>query len=297
MPRADESSLPARLRMYRHTLLRSAHRYGFNPLRMVGPARDDLIFVVGCPRSGTTFTAGAIGAVRGFVDLGEVPRFKNVIPGLFMDVEAGHRPEVIDRIRSIVKISQRVAMATHRRCVEQTPESTFLIGEIAEAFPASRFVHLLRDGRDVAASLLDRGWLRSADAVPPTDDAGHALGNYARFWVEPHRRSEFESLTEAGRCGWAWRRYVSAARSALEGLDPSRSITIRYEQLASEPERVAAQLTSFLGADGSTDDFVGALSTVHARSIGRWRTVLHGRDLSAVLAEEAALLQELCYTA
>ena len=37
-----------------------------------GRLDDRLVFVVGSPRSGTTFLAGAIGALPGFVDLGEV---------------------------------------------------------------------------------------------------------------------------------------------------------------------------------------------------------------------------------
>ena len=41
---------------------------------------DRLVFVVGSPRSGTTFLAGTLGAMPGFVDLSEVNPHKAAIP-------------------------------------------------------------------------------------------------------------------------------------------------------------------------------------------------------------------------
>ena len=95
----------------------------------------------------------------------------------------------------MLRRSQRVACAAGARAVEQTPEATFVIPQLAEAFPQAQFVHLVRDGRDVVASLLERGWL-AGGAAPcgAVDDASDApLGGHARFWVEPGARREFES--------------------------------------------------------------------------------------------------------
>jgi hypothetical protein len=47
-------------------------RGGTRDLRRRIGSEDRLVFVIGSPRSGTTFLGGAIGAVPGFVDLGEV---------------------------------------------------------------------------------------------------------------------------------------------------------------------------------------------------------------------------------
>ena len=41
-----------------------------------------MVFVLGSPRSGTTFLARAVGSVPGFVDLGEVAALKAAIPTL-----------------------------------------------------------------------------------------------------------------------------------------------------------------------------------------------------------------------
>jgi hypothetical protein len=41
-----------------------------------------MVFVVGSPRSGTTFLAGVVGSIPGFVDLTEVMPIKAAIPSI-----------------------------------------------------------------------------------------------------------------------------------------------------------------------------------------------------------------------
>ena len=93
-------------------------------------------------------------------------------------------------------------------------------------------MHIVRDGRDVVCSLLERGWL--AAERKGGDDAGLAYGAHVRFWVEPERAEEFRAASEARRAAWAWRRYVTAARTAHE-----RTHELRYEELVERPESVA----------------------------------------------------------
>jgi hypothetical protein len=114
-----------------------------------------LVFVIGSPRSGTSFLAGAIGACPGFLDLGEVAALKGRIPEL-----AGLTPELAAaRIRRILAVTRRLGLAGRLRAVEQTPETAFLAQAVHLAFPKARFVHIVRDGRDVVAWLLEGGWL------------------------------------------------------------------------------------------------------------------------------------------
>src|SRR6478672_11084641 len=58
-------------------VLRRSRLRGF-----LGPHEDRLVFVVGCPRSGTTFTGSALGTLPGFVDLDEVTPLKAALPRL-----------------------------------------------------------------------------------------------------------------------------------------------------------------------------------------------------------------------
>jgi len=248
-------------------------------------ARPDerLVFVVGSPRSGTTFLGRSLGALPGFVDLGEVPALKALIPALG-DTPS---PEAAHRIRRTLDTTRRLGLVGGRRAVEQTPESAFVVEALAFAYPSASFVHIVRDGRDVVSSLLERGWLSSGRGGE--DDAGHAYGAAPRFWVEAERRAEFESASDAGRAAWAWRRYVGAAQAA----PPDRCFDLRYERMVAEPEAVARDLAGFLGAE--PDALAVALGAAHRESVGRYRDALSPAQLADVLAEAGGLLEALAY--
>jgi hypothetical protein len=261
---------------------RLAPRRGATLGQRFGPLDDRLVFVIGSPRSGTTFLAGAIGSLPGFVDLGEVAPLKAAVPELAeLEPHAAAR-----RMRRILGMARRVGLVGTVRAVEQTPELAHVVGIIPLAYPEARIVHIVRDGRDVACSLLDKPWLRPTQAK--TDDAGIAYGAYARFWVEPERRREFEEVSDARRAAWAWRRYVTAALSAQALLHE-----VRYEQLAADPVTLATGLAAHL--DVAQDELATALSRAHSTSVGRYRDDLDETQLADVLAEAGELLRELGY--
>ena len=238
--------------------------------------------MVGSPRSGTTFLGGSLGAQPGLVDLGEVKPLKASIPEL-----AGlPEEEAARRFRRALEVVRRLGLAGHLRGVEQTPETSFVLAAALRAYPSAKAVHIVRDGRDVVCSLLERGWLGAARAG--SDDAGVAYGAHARFWVEPERAEEFAEASEARRAAWAWRRYVTAARAA-----PERTLEIRYEQLVSEPEPVANGLAEYLGLD--PEPLRASLAKAFDRSVGRYRKDLTPTQLEDVEAEAGELMKELGY--
>jgi hypothetical protein len=240
------------------------------------------VFVVGSPRSGTTFLAGAIGSLPGFVDLGEVPPLKAAVPELVRLPPA----EAARRLRRVLAVARRVGLVGAVRGVEQTPELAHLVDVVRLAYPDAAVVHIVRDGRDVVCSLLDKPWLRPVEGK--SDDAGLPYGSYARFWVEPERREEFERTSDARRAAWAWRRYVTAARSASAAV-----LEVRYERMTEAPEEVAVELAEQLGAP--VDTLAAALGQAHDASVGRHRRDLSEVQLADVLAEAGDLLRELGY--
>jgi hypothetical protein len=236
---------------------------------------ERLVFVVGCPRSGTTFVGRAIGGLPGFVDFGEVTPWKAALP-------EGPSPS---ELRAILERIRRIGLAWGLRGVEQTPETAHVLDTALEAYPRALAVHVVRDGRDVVCSLLERGWLNAA--TEGRDDARLTYGSEPRFWVEPERREEFAEVSDARRCAWAWRRYVEAARTAGA---PDRLLEIRYETLAS----VADRLAEFLDADVASTH--RALDRFRDSSIGRWRNELTPGQLADVEAEAGPLLADLGYS-
>lgn len=238
--------------------------------------------MIGSPRSGTTFLGQSLGAQPGFVDLSEVTPLKAALPGL---VDASE-DEAARRIRQILERVRRLALARRLRAVEQTPEMSFFVSAALQAYPSARAVHIVRDGRDVVSSLIERGWLKADQEE--ADDAGLRYGSHARFWVEQERAEEFRGAGEATRAAWAWRRYVTAARRSTE-----RTLEIRYESLVADPAATAADLAAHLGSDPGP--LAEALALVHGRSVGRWREALSADQVAEVEQEAGALLRELGY--
>jgi Sulfotransferase family len=243
---------------------------------------ERMVFVVGSPRSGTTFVGRSLGAQPGFLDLGEVKPLKAAIPELagLPEDEAGRRlRRALDRLR-------RLGLVGHLRGVEQTPETCFVLGAALDAYPEARAVHVLRDGRDVVCSLLERGWLSTGQ--DGRDDVGLPFGLHTRFWVEPGREDEFGRASDASRAAWAWRRHVTAARAVAE-----RTLELRYEEIVAAPGRAAERVAEHL--DGDRAVLETSFRGVHDRSLGRWRRDLGEAQLEDVEREAGPLLRELGY--
>jgi len=90
-----------------------------------------------------------------------------------------------------------------RRYADKTPGYVKSMTELAEVFPEARFVHLVRDGRDVALSMLD------------VDFGGVNV---------PH-------------AAWLWSQRVRAAQRAGRALGDERYLVVRYEDLLKDPTR------------------------------------------------------------
>jgi hypothetical protein len=106
-------------------------------------------------------------------------------------------------------------LAGKPRWGDKSPSYALHVARLAELWPEARFVHLVRDGRDVASSLLRVPW-------GPRSIPGAALH---------------------------WRRSVERARRAGERLGPGRFTEVRYERLVAEPEAELRAICAFLGED------------------------------------------------
>lgn len=271
------------LRLYGAAVARVLARSGARSLRDADAASERPVFVLGSPRSGTSFVARSLGTVPGFADLGELGPWKAAIPKLASaDEETAAR-----ELRRMLERIRRYALVRGLRAVEQSPETVFVLPAALRAYPQAAVVHMIRDPRDVAASLAQKGWLRAGR--PGRDDVGEPYGDHARYWVEPDRRDEFDAADEARRAAWAWRRYVAAARVA-----PASTVEVRYEALAADAETASEPLAAHIGADPVL--LAQALKGMHAESVGRWHRNLTAQQVDEVEAEAGELMQELGYS-
>lgn len=110
---------------------------------------------------------------------------------------------------------------------DKTPSYLEHLPELGELLPEARFVHLVRDGRDVALSMLD------------VDFGANNLSHAA----------------------WLWSRRIRGAQRAGTTLGESRYVVVRYEDLIEHPEAVLRRICGFLALPFDT-----AMLRYHQRS-------------------------------
>lgn len=209
-------------------------------------------FLVGCPRSGTTLLQACVAAHPDVVSFPETHFFNKAFPRHPLRRALGWpalqawrymagwarligrpdlaalddvRPWSADYARGFRRILDRLAEERQRACwLEKTPEHVYRIPQIARAVPGARFVHLVRNGEDVVASL-------------------HPLSNRnPAIWRGRmrHLRGRGLSLSE---CVARWN--ASVEITARLRADPAHHV-VRYEQLVEDPPRVLRELCAFL---------------------------------------------------
>jgi sulfotransferase family protein len=203
---------------------------------------DSPFFIVGCPRSGTTLLRWML---EEHPRLAIPPESHWVVDLMSWDApwtparQEGALREILshrkyrhwwltdEKVRSTVArrrpssyaelvasiYSAYAAREGKPRWGDKTPENVRQMDVLADLFPDATFIHIIRDGREVAVSLAEQPWSRGG------------VVNAARWWCE---------------C-------VRAGRAAGARLDPGRYFELRLEDLARKPEKTLRQICRALG--------------------------------------------------
>lgn len=265
-------------------------------LRALFPRVRSPVFVVGAPRSGTSFLGDAVGALPELSYHYEPPITKAASRYVHDQLWSERRARFF--YRSVYRWLLARHLDADLRFAEKTPQNCFVMEFLARAFDGARFLHIVRDGRDAALSYAQKRWLTEAARGSGKREAGgYPIGPYARYWIERERRTEFEATTDFHRCIWAWRRHVEAAVDATARL-PGQVLVVRYEDLVRDPDRHATDILDFLSIDGpsSRGSLVAALGKADRRSLGRHREELSKEDADIAEREAGPLLRALGYT-
>ncbi len=198
---------------------------------MDGRLAGGLVFVVGCPRSGTSALAWALAEHPAFAGGPESnilwPLFQHGGPRLAWDVAYRGRTDswcVVHKVRqeefaAAVGAGLERLFASRsggrRWVVDSSPENVLIAEDLAFIFPTARFVHLVRDGRAVVASMLRSG--------------------FAEPWAW--------SFEEACR---TWVHFVTAGLKAQQALG-ERMCSVVHQRLVEDPRGACAHLLAFLG--------------------------------------------------
>jgi len=176
----------------------------------------------------------------------------------------------------------------NKRLVEKTPHNVYVMKELGEIFPNAKFIHIVRDGRDVASSLVKMNWF-GANNEPVWYVKN--IENASKYWIQ----SVLKGINDAN-----------------DPILKGRVKLVRYEDLITDPKKVLESVLEFIGepwddavleynkvergfepVESSTKQ---VSSTLYDSSKGRWRKDFEIKDvLSFIKMGGGQLLYHLGY--
>ncbi len=196
--------------------------------------RSQGVFVIGCPRSGTSVLSWCLAAhpnfwtsaesdylldLFGSVDLHSA--YKRAISrpdgGWLEKNKVGYREFASAMGRGVEHLYE--SRSRGKRWVDSTPGYTLMAETLSMMCPQAKFLHIVRDGRSVVCSMLKSGF--------NTD------------WSD-----DFKTACHT------WVRYVTLGRK-FAAAHPDRALEVAYESLTAEPERRFEEVFAFLGEQSS----------------------------------------------
>ncbi|HET9306912.1 MAG TPA: sulfotransferase [Candidatus Sulfotelmatobacter sp.] len=269
------------------------------------------VFVTGCHRSGTNLLYDILLAAGGFaVYRGYIPIYKTLIPHFGPLENIHNRKRIIDTwilskgfLRSGLVAQQltekllsgagtggdflRIIMGeiSQKQGVDRwavyDPDNLLRIPRIKADIPDALFIHIIRDGRDIALSL-------------------KKMGGFTPFPWSRHTRSLLETALY-----WEW--MVRKGRAYGRAI-PSDYIEIHYENLVKDPASTLAQLSKFLDHDldyervrhgglerKSNSSFLDEMKPGAESPVNRWRHRLSPTEVISLESHVGSCLVEFGY--
>jgi hypothetical protein len=198
------------------------------------------IFLVGAPRSGTTMLQSLLASHPSIISFPETKFFQyllyeqlsqslpNRLEKFFVDEIK--RPDLLkswvdgqsdlDKAYCFIKILDELA-EEQDKCIwlEKTPEHIYFIDYLENLLPDALFIHILRDGIDVIASMYDAS-RKSPEA-------------WGGIW-------------DLDFCIKRWQEAVSISN---QYFDKPNHVLVKYEQILENPQRVLSEICKFIQID------------------------------------------------
>jgi protein-tyrosine sulfotransferase len=230
---------------------------------------DDAVFIGGCGRSGTTLVREVLSRHPAIACGPE----SHILSGFVHPrrlAEAWRLPhasvmEMVAQSRSVVRFAEAFFRSYAQRqgkarWADKSPGNVRYLPRILSRFPKARFIHVVRDGRDVACSLRNHPRQKIVDGVVVPQDTSLPIDACAKRWLTD---------TSAG----------------LAFKDHPRCYELRYEAFTADPARECRRLCTFLGEEFHPAMLECSADPARDREPGRWLNNENARE--AVAASRA----------
>jgi len=285
---------------------------------------SEIVIIIGAARSGTKVLRDVLAASPAIAavpyDINFAWRIGN--QGAQDDVldETAYDANARIRLRRAVYRAAKLRPGSDRILLEKTVSNALRIPFVRQVFPEARFIHLIRDGRDVVESSmrmwqapLDNKYLLRKLKYVPWSNIGYigwfVRNRLRRFASRPGRgqdvnaiwgprysgiEGDLASLSLARVCARQWRRCVESATRDLGGLASGEVLEVRYEDLVRD-ENVVARVAEFAGVSDVSPVVKKYTETIRGDLGGRWRQ-LDEADMAEINDEIEKTLIDLGYS-
>jgi hypothetical protein len=226
----------------------------------------------------------------------------------------------LTRLSTDYFLAQRLLKSGKRIVGDKTPFlGNTILEEIGKIHPDARVVHIIRDGRDIAISLIHHRWNLAKDEggiyelTPEELAKREAYRRNARELTETREGLFPQKMLRGMAIGW--RDQIGKAMKDGRELLGANYTEVRYEDLLQRAEEEVRRLLGFLGADASEEvvkECVGSASfekLTEGRERGQedpssffrkgvagdWKDVFTEQDRQIFKEEAGDLLIELGY--
>ena len=289
------------------------------------------LFILGCPRSGTTVLSDCIGNlenVEAFIGVLAPPRKMHwigqaasqgedvtqlmwVVRDIFWQSFWRRRHALQERLVQILKGRKSVLTLFNGKSLNglifsyKEPFMCFAVEQFAQHFPNAKFIHIVRDGRDNADSI-ERTYPRALSNRILTDELlannnNSEIGVFRKhkgfcvpWWVPEDETDQFISLPAYGRFMLMWREAVRRVIDCGATLPPERFLQVKYEDLVTYPAENSDRLANFIGSAKSAG-FKRRMNELKKTSIGIAKRNQSPETLDAATAIAGDLLAKLGY--
>ena len=148
-----------------------------------------------------------------------------------------------------------------RRFLNKNPDNSVRLRYLNRLFPDARFLHIVRDGRAVCASLLKAREL--AQRFFGSQHRHATSGTKVKDWDEISRIWDEDPVAGAGHL---WREVVATVKRDGAAIGPARFMEVRYEDFVARPEAELRSLARFcqLGQNAAADARLAAAASTIA---------------------------------
>lgn len=254
---------------------------------------DRPMFIVGMPRSGSTAFYRVLSQHPAFATTTHVTRkaptwyaMLRLLGMLYRTHEPGEAGSMWDRFAGDASdvleagdvtpgarkyyekaVTNVLRLYGKPRFLSKCPRNGLRMGFLSEIFPDARFIHLVRDGRAVCRSIMERR--RSA-------------GDVMAWWdAKPRGWRQWEKLEPVVAVAHQWDEVLRQMAAMATQLPAGHYIEARYEDFCADPAAVLEKIMDFCGLSWPREQLLQVTIGVTSRN-DKWSKVFTDHEIKTI---------------